>query len=190
LETEKKFWNRGISACAVCDGALPIFRNKELAVIGGGDVAVEETIHLTQFGSKVYLIHRRDELRASKVMQKRVLEHPKVEILWNQVVDEFIGKENLTQLALKNTRTGEITKLPVAGAFEAIGHIPNTSFIAGQLETDAAGYVITKPDSTATSKEGVFAAGDVQDYKYRQAVTAAGSGCMAAIESERWLAEN
>ena len=187
LESEKKFWGKGISACAVCDGALPIFREKELAVIGGGDAAIEEAIHLTQFGSKVYLIHRRDELRASKVMQKRAKEHPKTEILWNKVVDEFIGNENLSGIKLKDTVTGEISELNIAGVFEAIGHVPNTSFLGGQLETDKAGYIITKPDSTATSIEGVFSAGDVQDAKYRQAITAAGSGCMSAIEAERWL---
>lgn len=189
LDSEKKFWNNGISACAVCDGALPVFRNQELAVIGGGDVAVEEAIHLTQFASKVYLIHRRDELRASKIMQKRVLNHEKIEILWNQIVVEFTGTDRLSGLKLKNTKTGELTDRPVAGAFEAIGHIPNTAFLNGQLETDQTGYLQTKANSTATSVDGVFAAGDVHDRIYRQAVTAAGSGCMAALEAERWLLE-
>lgn len=189
LESEKRLWGHGISACAVCDGALPIFRNRELAVIGGGDTAVEEALHLTQFGSKVYLIHRRDELRASKVMQKRILTHPKVHILWNKVVDEFIGEKQLQALKLKDTVTGEITELPVAGVFEAIGHVPNTDFLKGQVETDELGYIKTIPGSTRTNIDGVFAAGDVQDHNFRQAITAAGSGCMAGIEAERWLQE-
>ncbi|MFP4163131.1 MAG: thioredoxin-disulfide reductase [Chitinispirillaceae bacterium] len=189
LESEQRLWSRGVSACAVCDGALPIFRDKELAVIGGGDSAVEEALHLTQFGSKIYLVHRRDELRASKIMQKRILTHPKVQILWNKVVEEFVGENHLSSLKLRDTVSGEISDLPVVGAFEAIGHKPNTGFLKEQLETNELGYVITKPDSTETSIEGVFAAGDVQDAKYRQAITAAGSGCMAAIESEHWLQE-
>jgi thioredoxin reductase (NADPH) len=189
LPSEIKLWGRGISACAVCDGALPVFRNRELAVIGGGDTAVEEALHLTQFASKVYLIHRRDELRASKVMQKRIQNHPKVEILWNKVVDEFVGEKNLTALKLKDTVTGEISELPVVGAFEAIGHEPNVKFLNKQIETTELGYIKTIPGSTATNIEGVFAAGDVQDSKFRQAITAAASGCMAAIETERWLQE-
>jgi thioredoxin reductase (NADPH) len=189
LESEKQFWGKGISACAVCDGALPVFRNKELAVIGGGDSAVEEAIHLTQFGSKVYMIHRRDQLRASRIMQQRAMEHPKIEILWNKVIDEFSGKERLEGIRLKDTITKEISDLPCAGAFEAIGHIPNTGFLDKQIQTDETGYIITKPDSTATTIDGVFAAGDVQDKNFRQAITAAGSGCMAAIEAERWLQE-
>ncbi|NLW32151.1 MAG: thioredoxin-disulfide reductase [Fibrobacter sp.] len=189
LESEKKLWGKGISACAVCDGALPVFRNKELAVIGGGDTAVEEAIHLTQFGSKVYLIHRRDELRASKIMQKRVLTHPKVQILWNKTVDEFVGENQLRSLKLRDTITDEIMDLEIAGAFEAIGHNPNTKFLNGQLSLTDQGYIKTKPDSTQTSIDGVFAAGDVQDSKYRQAISAAGSGCMAAIEAERWMQE-
>jgi len=189
LESEQTFWGKGISACAVCDGALPIFRDKPLAVIGGGDSAVEEATHLTQFGSKVYLIHRRDELRASKIMAKRAMEHPKIEILWNKVVEEFVGDNLLGSLKLKDTITGEISSVDCNGAFEAIGHTPNTGFLKGQIEVDDMGYVITHADSTVTSVPGVFAAGDVQDSKYRQAVTAAGSGCMAAIEAERWLQE-
>lgn len=187
LESEKKFWGRGISACAVCDGALPIFRDKELAVIGGGDSAVEEAGHLTNFGSKIYIIHRRDELRASKIMQQRAQEHPKIEILWNKVVDEFLGEKTLSRLRLKDTRTGEISELTVAGAFEAIGHKPNTDFLNNQLAIDESGYLITQPNTQMTSVEGIFAAGDVQDSKYRQAVSAAGTGCMAATECERWL---
>jgi len=189
LETEKTFWGRGISACAVCDGALPVFRNKELAVIGGGDTAVEEALHLTQFGSRIFLIHRRDELRASKIMQKRVLTHPKIQILWNKVVEEFVGDKHLSGIKLRDTVTGEITVLNVIGAFEAIGHVPNTGFIKNQLKTSEQGYIITQPGTSISSMEGVFAAGDVQDPKYRQAITAAGSGCKAAIEAERWLQE-
>lgn len=189
LESEKKLWGRGVSACAVCDGALPVFRNRELAVIGGGDTALEEALHLTQFASKVYLIHRRDELRASVVMQKRIKTHPKVEILWNKVVDEFCGDQQLSCLRLKDTVDGSLSDLPVVGAFEAIGHVPNIGFLKGQLETGEMGYLKTVPGSTATNVPGVFAAGDVQDSNYRQAITAAGSGCMAAIEAERWLHE-
>ncbi len=190
LGSEKKLWGRGISACAVCDGALPAFRNKELAVIGGGDTALEEAMHLTQFASKVYLIHRRDALRASSVMQKRAMDHQKIEILWNKVVEEFCGETQLTSLRLKDTVNGSISLLQVAGAFEAIGHVPNTVFLKGQLETGEMGYIRTVPGSTRTSIPGVFAAGDVQDSVFRQAITAAGSGCMAAIEAERWLQEN
>jgi len=187
LDSERDFWGKGISACAVCDGGLPIFRGKELAVMGGGDSACEEAVHLSGFGSKIYLIHRRDELRASKILQKRVMEHPKIEILWNKEVLDFLGDKKLTGLRLKDTKTGEITELAVAGAFEAIGHHPNTAFLQEKLETDDNGYILTKPGSMMTSVEGVFAGGDVHDPKYRQAVTAAGSGCMAALECERWL---
>jgi thioredoxin reductase (NADPH) len=189
LESEQKLWGRGISACATCDGALPIFRNKELAVLGGGDTAVEEAVHLTQFASKVYLIHRRDELRASKVMQKRALEHPKIQILWNKIVEEFIGTTRVEALKLKDSVTGEITQLPITGVFEAIGHVPNVDFLKGQITTDEQGYIKTVPGSPRTNIEGVFAAGDVQDHRYRQAISAAGSGCQAAIEVERWLQE-
>jgi len=187
LDSEKRLWGRGISACAVCDGALPVFRNRELAVIGGGDTAVEEAVYLTQFGSKVYLIHRRDELRASKIMRARAEGHPKIEILWNKTVDEFTGDDQLSGLKLRDTVTKEVSELAVAGAFEAIGHKPNTGFLNGQLETDPQGYIVTKPGASSTSVPGVFAAGDVQDPVYRQAVTAAGSGCMAALEAERYL---
>lgn len=189
LESEQRLWGRGISACATCDGALPIFRNKELAVLGGGDTAVEEAVHLTQFASKVYLIHRRDELRASKVMQKRALENPKIQIIWNKIVEEFIGELRVEALKLKDAITGEISKLPVTGVFEAIGHIPNVDFLKGQITTDEQGYIKTELGSPRTNIEGVFAAGDVQDRKYRQAISAAGSGCQAAIEVERWLQE-
>jgi thioredoxin reductase (NADPH) len=189
LESEKRLWGKGISACAVCDGALPVFRDKPLAVIGGGDTAVEEATHLTQFGSTIYIIHRRDELRASKIMQKRAIQHPKIEILWNKVVEEFMGQERLEKLRLKDTQTGDFSELEVTGAFEAIGHTPNTGLLKGGVNTTETGYIVTKPDSTETSVPGIFAAGDVQDSKYRQAITAAGSGCMAAMEAERWLAE-
>jgi len=189
LPSEQKLWGRGISACAVCDGALPVFRNKDLAVIGGGDTAIEEAIHLTQFASKVYLIHRRNEFRASKVMQKRAMEHPKIEILWNKVVEEFLGDKQLCGLKIKDTVTGALSDCPVVGCFEAIGHVANTGFLKGQLDTNELGYIKTVPGSTQCSIPGVFVAGDVQDSKYRQAITAAGSGCMAAIEAERWLLE-
>jgi thioredoxin reductase (NADPH) len=187
LASERLFWGKGISACAVCDGALPIFRNKPLAVIGGGDSAVEEATHLTQFGSKVYLIHRRDQLRASKILRERAEKNPKIEIVWNKTVEEFIGDKTLAAVKLKDTLTGGISTIEIAGAFEAIGHNPNTAFLKGQVTTDEAGYIITKPGSTATSKEGVFAAGDVQDPRFRQAITSAASGCMAALETEWWL---
>jgi thioredoxin reductase (NADPH) len=187
LDSEEKLWGHGVSACAVCDGALPIFRNRELAVIGGGDTAIEDALHLTQFASKVFLIHRRDQLRASKIMQKRILTHPKVKMLWNKTVEEFIGEAQLSGIRLRDTVTKELSVLPVIGAFEAIGHVPNTDFLKGQLATDEMGYIRTEPGTSRTSVEGVFAAGDVQDFKYRQAITAAGSGCKAAIEAERWL---
>jgi thioredoxin reductase (NADPH) len=189
LESEKRLWGRGISACATCDGALPVFRNKDLAVLGGGDTAVEEAVHLTQFASKVYMIHRRDELRASKVMQKRAKENQKIEILWNTVVEEFIGELKVEALSLRDIVTGEMSRLPVAGVFEAIGHDPNVAFLKGQITTDEQGYIKTVPGTPLTNIDGVFAAGDVQDHKYRQAISAAGSGCMAAIEVERWLQE-
>ncbi|MGA2506579.1 MAG: thioredoxin-disulfide reductase [Chitinispirillaceae bacterium] len=187
LDSEKKLWGRGISACATCDGSLPVFRNKELAVIGGGDTAIEEALHLTQFASIVFLIHRRGELRASKVMQNRAKTNPKIRILWNKTVEEFTGDKMLKSLKLRDTVTGETTELAVAGAFEAIGHIPNTGFLKGRIATNDLGYILTLPGSTRTNVEGVFAAGDVQDHRYRQAVTAAASGCMAAKEAEDWL---
>ncbi|CAA3027800.1 thioredoxin reductase NTRB-like [Olea europaea subsp. europaea] len=170
------FWNRGISACAVCDGAAPIFRNKPLAVIGGGDSAMEEATFLTKYGSKVYIIHRRDEFRASKIMQNRALSNPKIEVLWNSVVVEVYGERLLGGLKVKNVVNNEAFDLEVSGLFFAIGHEPATKFLRGQLELHSDGYVITKPGTTLTSIKGVFAAGDVQDKKYRQAVTAAGTG--------------
>jgi thioredoxin reductase (NADPH) len=185
------FWNKGVSACAVCDGAAPMFRNKPIAVIGGGDSAMEEATFLTKYGSKVYIIHRRDELRASKIMQKRALDHPKIEFLWSSAVDSAYGddKGKLAGLKVKSLKTGEVTDVPVAGLFFAIGHEPATKFLDGQLELDEEGYVVTAPGGTATSVTGVFAAGDVQDKRWRQAITAAGTGCMAALEVERFLEE-
>jgi thioredoxin reductase (NADPH) len=189
LHSEKKFFNRGISACAVCDGALPVFRNKPLAVIGGGDTAIEEAMHLTKFGSTVYLIHRRDSLRASKIMQERVLKHEKIQVLWNKVVKEFLGDTILKGILLRDTQTDEESTLEVSGAFEAIGHQPNTAFLAGQLPLNETGYICTHPGTSITPVEGVFAAGDVQDFRYRQAITAAGSGCKAAFDAQKWLTE-
>ncbi len=181
----------GVSACAVCDGALPIFRNRELAVVGGGDSAVEEATYLTKFASKVYMIHRRDQLRASKIMAKRALDNPKIEVLWNQVVVDVLGDQKISAIRLKDTRTNAESELPVAGLFMAIGHTPATAFLGGQLELDAKGYIKLKDTyRTTTSVDGVFAAGDVVDSVYRQAVTAAGMGCKAALDAERWLAEH
>ncbi|KAL1315926.1 thioredoxin reductase NTRB [Arachis duranensis] len=186
------FWNRGISACAVCDGAAPIFRNKPLAVIGGGDSAMEEATFLTKYGSEVYIIHRRDTFRASKIMQSKALNNKKIKVLWNSVVEKAYGDEGnkkLGGLKVKNVVTGEVSDLSVNGLFFAIGHEPATKFLGGQLDLDADGYIVTKPGTTKTSVEGVFAAGDVQDKKYRQAITAAGSGCMAALDAEHYLQE-
>ncbi len=189
LPGEVKLWNKGMSACAVCDGALPIFRGKPLLVIGGGDSAAEESAFLTKFGSKVYLVHRRDVLRASKIMQERVLKHPKIEMIWDTVVSDVLGVEAVAGVKLKNVKTGKERELAVSGVFYAIGFTPNTALFKGQLELDKDGYLVTQPNSTRTSVEGVFACGDVQDKKYRQAITAAGSGCMAALDCERWLIE-
>jgi thioredoxin reductase (NADPH) len=186
---EDKYWQRGISACAVCDGALPIYRNKVLAVIGGGDTAVEEATHLSKFASKVLLIHRRDELRASKIMQKRLFADPKVQPVWDTVVEEAIGEKSLTHLRVKNLKTGATSTIEAGGLFYAIGHVPNTGFLDGQLTLDDSGYLVTKPGTTQTNVPGVFAAGDVQDRVWRQAITAAGTGCMAALEAERFLHE-
>ncbi len=191
LPSEERFKNRGVSACAVCDGALPRFRNKPVAVIGGGDSAVEEADYLAHFASKVYLVHRRDQLRASKVMAQRAMNHPKIEILWNRVVDEVLGddQQGVTGVRLKSTVGQPELVLDISGFFLAIGHTPNTTFLKGQLELTPKGYIkLTTPFRTYTSVEGVFAAGDVADDYYRQAVTAAGSGCMAALDAERWLA--
>lgn len=187
---EDGFWQKGVTACAVCDGAMPIFRNKELYVIGGGDSAVEEAIFLTKYGIKVYIVHRREELRASKIMAHRALHHPKVEILWNSVITNIEGDKVVRSVTVKNMKTGQENKREAAGVFFAIGHQPNTDFLKNQLKMDGQGYLVVKPGTTYTSVEGVFAAGDVQDPTYRQAITAAGSGCMAAIDAERWLSEH
>lgn len=185
-----ELWQKGISACAVCDGALPAFRDQPLAVIGGGDSAVEEAAFLTKYGSKVYIVHRRDELRASKIMQQRALHNPKIEMLWSQVVTQAKGHDFLEAIRVKDLKSNEERDVPVAGLFFAIGHTPNTAFLNGQIDTDEQGYIITKPGSTQTNVPGVFAAGDVQDKKWRQAITAAGTGCMAALEAESFLAES
>ena len=181
----------GVSACAVCDGALPAFRDKVLAVVGGGDSAMEEALYLTKFGSKVLVIHRRDEFRASKIMAERVLGHDKIEVLWNRQVVEVLGENAITGVELEDTQNGDRSTVEVEGLFVAIGHTPNTSFLDGAVDLDDVGYIAT-PQSwrTATSVEGVFAAGDVMDSYYRQAVSAAGTGCMAALEAERWLAHH
>ncbi len=188
LPGEETYWQRGISACAVCDGALPIFRNQPLVVIGGGDSACEEGSFLTKFGSTVIMLVRRDQLRASKAMQKRVLENPKIDIRWNTEAAEVLGDGKvMTGIRVKSNKSGEETTIEAKGLFYAIGHVPNTEFLNGQLETDETGYLVTRGKTTETSIPGVFAAGDVQDKKYRQAVTAAGSGCMAALEAEHYL---
>jgi thioredoxin reductase (NADPH) len=186
LPGEARLWNKGMSACAVCDGALPAFRNKALVVIGGGDSAAEEATFLTKFASKVHLIHRRDQLRASKIMQERVLKHPKIEVIWNTVVTDVLGEAAVSAVRVKDTKTGAERDVPCGGVFYAIGFSPNTALFAGQLAMDEQGYLITNPEPR-TSVPGVFACGDVQDKHYRQAITAAGSGCMAALECERWL---
>jgi len=187
---ENRLWQKGISACAVCDGALPIFRNKVLAVIGGGDTAAEEALFLTKYAGKVIMLVRRDVLRASKAMQERVLADKKIEVKWNTNALEAFGEKKLEGLKIKNNKTGEESVLEAGGLFYAIGHKPNTVFLGGQLELDEVGYIKTILGTTKTSVEGVFAAGDVQDKIYRQAVTAAGSGCMAALEAERYLSEH
>ena len=189
VPNEEKMWNNGMSACAVCDGALPMFRNQPLMVIGGGDTAVEEATYLAKFGSVVYLVHRRDELRASKIMRERALKNPKLEIIWDTVLEDAIGADYLTGARLKNVKTQEERELEVAGLFYAIGHTPNTSIFNGQLDLDDAGYIKVREGTQETNIEGVFAAGDVHDHKYRQAITAAGTGCAASLEAERWLAE-
>ncbi len=185
LPSEKSYYNKGVSACATCDGAF--FKNMEVAVVGGGDTAMEEANFLTRFASKVYIIHRRDSFRASKVMANRALNNPKIVPVWDSEVVEVKGDQFVTGLSIKNIKTGAVSDLPVQGMFLAIGHKPNTDFLAGQIDLDETGYIKTKPHSTYTSVDGVFAAGDVQDHVYRQAISAAGSGCMAAIDAERWL---
>jgi thioredoxin reductase (NADPH) len=187
LDSEQKLMNRGVSACATCDGALPLFRDKELIVVGGGDSAMEEALYLTRFASKVYIVHRRGELRASKIMGERALKSEKIDFILDSVVEEILGTEQVSGVRLKNVKTGETVEKPVAGVFLGIGHSPNTAVFRGQIDLDETGYIKTRGKSTYTNVEGVFAAGDVQDSVYRQAITAAGSGCQAAIDAERWL---
>jgi thioredoxin reductase (NADPH) len=185
LEAESRLIGHGLSTCATCDGFF--FRGQTIAVVGGGDSAMEEAIFLTRFAEKVIVIHRRDALRASKIMQERAFANPKIEFIWDSVVVDLLGTDRLEGAVIENVKSGERTTLPVTGLFVAIGHRPNTDLFAGVLDMDENGYLIAAPGSTATNIDGVFAAGDVQDHTYRQAVTAAGSGCMAAIDAERWL---
>lgn len=186
---QQTYWQKGISACAVCDGALPVFRNQPLVVIGGGDTACEESSFLTKFGSTVFVLVRRNVMRASQVMQDRVMKNPKIEILWETEALEAIGEQFLTGVKVIDKKKDEERVIPARGLFFAIGHTPNTAFLGGQLEVDETGYIVTKSYSTETNVPGVFAAGDVRDKVYRQAVTAAGMGCMAALECAKYLAE-
>lgn len=183
-----EFWQKGVTACAVCDGAMPIFRNKPLYVVGGGDSACEEALFLTKYGSHVYVVHRRDELRASKIMGDRLLNHPATTVIWDHVVEKVEGDQVVRSVTLKNVKTGEERTEEAGGLFFAIGHTPNTAFLNNQIALHDNGYIKVEPGTARTNIEGVFAAGDCHDHVYRQAVTAAGSGCMAAIEAERWLA--
>jgi len=189
LPGEEKLWQKGISACAVCDGALPIFRDKVVVVIGGGDSAAEEATYLTKFASKVLLVHRRDQLRASQAMQKRLFANSKIEVVWDSVPLGMLGDESVTGVKVQNVKTKYESILEAGGLFYAIGHKPNTDFLGQQLTIDESGYILTQNGSPKTEIPGVYACGDVQDKVYRQAVTAAGSGCQAALEAERYLAE-
>jgi thioredoxin reductase (NADPH) len=187
LDSERKLMGRGVSACATCDGFF--FKDQNIMVVGGGDSAIEEALYLSRLGRKVEVVHRRETLRASKIMRERALANPKIEFIWNSVVEEVldVGKGKVTGVRLKNVKTGEVSERPVDGLFISIGHQPNTQLFAGQIELKPNGYILTKPGSTETSVPGVFAAGDVADHTYRQAVTAAGTGCMAALDAERYL---
>ncbi|BAZ88752.1 thioredoxin reductase [Raphidiopsis curvata NIES-932] len=187
LPSEKEFWSRGISACAICDGATPIFRGQELVVIGAGDSAAEEAVYLTKYGSIVHLLVRSDKMRASKAMQDRVLSNSKIRVHWHTEAVDVIGKEQMVGVQVRNNHTGEENTIPARGLFYAIGHKPNTELFQGQLELDEVGYIVTRHGNVETSVEGVFAAGDVQDHEFRQAITAAGTGCQAALLAERWL---
>jgi len=189
MDSEKKFSGRGVSACATCDGFF--FRGQDVAVVGGGDTALEEALYLANICKSVTLIHRRNELRGSKIMQKRTLEHQKISIIWDTVVEEVVGnsEDGMTSLKVRNVKTNNVKEFPITGLFIAIGHTPNTILFRDQLNMDKNGYLKVTPGTTYTSVEGVFASGDVQDHVYRQAITAAGTGCMAAIDAERWLAE-
>jgi thioredoxin reductase (NADPH) len=186
----KEFWQKGISACAVCDGALPIFRDKVLAVVGGGDTAMGEAEHLSKFAREVVIIHRRDKFRASPILQERIKKNKKIKVMWNSVPVELKGSKFLESAILKNTISDEQTELEISGLFYAIGHNPNTEFLGGQLKLNEQGFISTEPGSARTSVEGVFAAGDVQSPVHRQAIIAAGSGCLAALECEEWLASS
>jgi thioredoxin reductase (NADPH) len=185
---EGEFWQKGVTACAVCDGAAPIFRGKPLYVIGGGDSAVEEATFLTKYGSRVYIVHRRDQLRASKIMVERAMMHPKIEILWNSVIEKISGDTIVRKVRIRNLENQRVEEKEAAGVFFAIGHTPNTAFLKGQVAMNPTGYILVH-GGMHTSVEGVFAAGDVQDWIYRQAVVAAGTGCMAALDAEKWLTE-
>lgn len=188
IEAERRLLGHGVSTCATCDGFF--FRGQHLAVIGGGDSALEEAIFLTKFAETVTVVHRRSELRASKIMQERARANPKIRFVWDSMVTDILGDRSVEAVALRDLVTGEESQLPVTGMFVAIGHAPTTDLFKGQVDLDDAGYVVTKTGSTATSVDGIFACGDVQDHVYRQAITAAGSGCMAAIDTERWLEAN